>query len=138
MVASYVNAQVHPCITRQVGLSRTEIQIRFSRFRKFIGILLGISEIHYDFGPEAGPGSFPDDPGERFVEIWNLVFMQYDRDSSGKMTPLPKPSIDTGMGLERLAAVMQGVLSNYDTDLLRPVIDKAGELFRKAYGEDER
>jgi alanyl-tRNA synthetase len=96
------------------------------------------SEIHYDFGPEAGPGSFPDDPGERFVEIWNLVFMQYDRDSSGKMNPLPKPSIDTGMGLERLAAVMQGVLSNYDTDLLRPIIDKAGELFRKTYGEDVR
>jgi alanyl-tRNA synthetase len=96
------------------------------------------SEIHYDFGPEAGPGSFPDDPGERFVELWNLVFMQYDRDSSGKMTPLPKPSIDTGMGLERIAAVMQGVLSNYDTDLLRPIIDKAGGLFRKAYGEDAR
>jgi alanyl-tRNA synthetase len=96
------------------------------------------SEIHYDFGPEAGPGSFPDDPGERFVEIWNLVFMQFDRDSSGKMTALPKPSIDTGMGLERLAAVMQGVLSNYDTDLLRPIIDKAGELFKKPYGEDER
>ena len=60
------------------------------------------SEIYYDFGPEAGPGSFPDDPGERFVEIWNLVFMQFDRDAAGKMTPLPKPSIDTGMGLERL------------------------------------
>jgi alanyl-tRNA synthetase len=96
------------------------------------------SEIHYDFGPEAGPGSFPDDPGERFVEIWNLVFMQYDRDASGKMTPLPKPSIDTGMGLERLAAVMQGVISNYETDLIRPIIDKAGELFKKIYGEDER
>src|SRR3984885_6783881 len=96
------------------------------------------SEIHYDFGPEAGPGSFPDDPGERFVELWNLVFMQYDRDSSGKMTPLPKPSIDTGMGLERIAAVMQGVLSNYDTDLLRPIIDKTGELLRKSYGEDSR
>jgi alanyl-tRNA synthetase len=96
------------------------------------------SEIHYDFGPAAGRGSFPDDPGERFVEIWNLVFMQFDRDSSGKMTPLPKPSIDTGMGLERLAAVMQGVLSNYDTDLLRPIIDKAGELFKKSYGEDSR
>ncbi len=96
------------------------------------------SEIHYDFGPEAGPGTFPDDPGERYVEIWNLVFMQYDRDSSGKMTALPKPSIDTGMGLERLAAVMQGVLSNYDTDLLRPIIDKTGELFKKSYGEDSR
>src|ERR1700723_3036370 len=96
------------------------------------------SEIHYDFGPEAGEGSFPDNPAERFVEIWNLVFMQFDKDSKGQMHPLPKPSIDTGMGLERLAAVMQGVLSNYDTDLLRPIIDKAGELFRKTYGEDER
>jgi alanyl-tRNA synthetase len=96
------------------------------------------SEIFYDFGAEAGPGTFPDDPGERYVEIWNLVFMQFDRDSSGKMTPLPKPSIDTGMGLERMSAVMQGVLSNYDTDLLRPIIDKAGELFRKPYGEDSR
>ncbi|HEY1754786.1 MAG TPA: alanine--tRNA ligase [Bryobacteraceae bacterium] len=96
------------------------------------------SEIHYDFGPEAGEGSFPDNPGERFVEIWNLVFMQFDKDSKGQMHPLPKPSIDTGMGLERIAAVMQGVMSNYDTDLLRPIIDKAGELFRKVYGEDER
>jgi alanyl-tRNA synthetase len=96
------------------------------------------SEIHYDFGPAAGPGTFPDDPQERFVEIWNLVFMQFDRDSSGIMTPLPKPSIDTGMGLERIAAVMQGKLSNYETDLLRPIIEKAAELFRKSYGEDER
>ncbi len=96
------------------------------------------SEIHYDFGPEAGPGSFPHDPGERFVEIWNLVFMQYDRGASGRLSPLPRPSIDTGMGLERLAAVMQGKLSNYDTDLLRPIIEKAGELFRKGYGEDDR
>ena len=96
------------------------------------------SEIHYDFGPEAGPGSFPHDPGDRFVEIWNLVFMQYDCDAGGSLSPLPRPSIDTGMGLERMAAVMQGKLSNYDTDLIRPVIDKAGELFRKTYGEDER
>jgi alanyl-tRNA synthetase len=96
------------------------------------------SEIFYDFGPEAGEGSFPDDPGERIIEIWNLVFMQYDRDASGTLTPLPRPSIDTGMGLERVSAVLQGVLSNYDTDLIRPVIDKAGELFRKTYGEDQR
>jgi alanyl-tRNA synthetase len=96
------------------------------------------SEIHYDFGPEAGRGTFPDDPGERFVEIWNLVFMQFDRDSSGKMTPLPRPSIDTGMGLERVSAVLQGKLSNYETDLLRPIIDKASELFRKPYGEGDR
>jgi alanyl-tRNA synthetase len=101
------------------------------------------SEIHYDLGPEAAePGreheQFPDDGGGRFVEIWNLVFMQFDRDASGKLTPLPRPSIDTGMGLERIAAVMQGVLSNYDTDLLRPIIDRAGELIGKSYGEDER
>jgi len=96
------------------------------------------SEIHYDFGEIAGPGEFPHDPGERFVEIWNLVFMQFDRDSTGKMTPLPKPSIDTGMGLERIAAVMQGVISNYDTDLIRPIINRAGELFGKTYGDDDR
>src|SRR5437016_5760845 len=101
------------------------------------------SEIHYDYGPEAAePGreheQFPDDGGGRVVEIWNLVFMQYDRYASGKLTPLPRPSIDTGMGLERTAAVMQGVLSNFDTDLLRPIVEKAGELFKVTYGEDER
>ena len=96
------------------------------------------SEIHYDFGEVAGPGEFPKDPGERFVEIWNLVFMQFDRDSTGKMTPLPKPSIDTGMGLERIAAIMQGVISNYDTDLIHPIIHRAAELFGKTVGEDAR
>jgi len=94
------------------------------------------SEIHYDFGPDAGPGTFPDDPGERFIEIWNLVFMQFDRDASGKLTPLPRPSIDTGMGLERIACVLQGKLSNYDTDLIRPIIDKAGDLFGRAYDDE--
>jgi alanyl-tRNA synthetase len=97
------------------------------------------SEIYYDFGPDADPGkSFPDDPGERYVEFWNLVFMQYDRDATGKMTPLPKPSIDTGMGLERLTTILQGKLWVYDTDLLRPIIDKTGELLKKSYGEDSR
>jgi alanyl-tRNA synthetase len=101
------------------------------------------SEIHYDLGIEAAePGreheEFPCDGGGRFVEIWNLVFMQFDRDIDGRLTPLPRPSIDTGMGLERVAAVMQGKLSNYDTDLLRPIIDRAGELFRTSYGENER
>ena len=96
------------------------------------------SEIYYDFGPEAGPGEFPNNPSERFVEIWNLVFMQFDRSADGKMTPLPRPSIDTGMGLERTACVLQGKLSNYDTDLLRPIIDRAADLFGVAYGENER
>lgn len=94
------------------------------------------SEIHYDFGAEAGAGSFPDDPGGRFVEIWNLVFMQYDRDAKGTLTPLPRPSIDTGMGLERIAAVKQGVLSNYDTDLIKPIVLQAGELIGKVFGDD--
>jgi alanyl-tRNA synthetase len=96
------------------------------------------SEIYYDFGPEAGPGQFPNDPGERFVEIWNLVFMQFDRSADGVMTPLPRPSIDTGMGLERLSCVLQGKISNYETDLLRPIIHRAAEMFGVSYGDDPR
>ena len=101
------------------------------------------SEIFYDFGPSAAePGreheQFPDDGGGRFTEIWNLVFMQFNRDASGAMTPLPRPSIDTGMGLERTAAVLQGKISNYDTDLIRPIIDRAGELCAVEYGADPR
>ena len=96
------------------------------------------SEIYYDFGEVAGPGEFPHNPGERFVEIWNLVFMQFERSADGKMTPLPRPSIDTGLGLERTACVMQGKISNYDTDLLRPIIDRAGELLGVSYGDNER
>jgi alanyl-tRNA synthetase len=99
------------------------------------------SEIHYDLGPEAAePGreheQFPSDAGGRFVEIWNLVFMQFDRAEDGKMTSLPHPSIDTGMGLERITAVLQGKLSNYDTDLVRPIIERAGELLNIQYGVD--
>jgi alanyl-tRNA synthetase len=101
------------------------------------------SEIHYDLGPDAGEGEhrhepFPSDAGGRFVEIWNLVFMQYDRDAAGTLTPLPRPSIDTGMGLERTAAVLQGVLSNYDTDLIRPIIAHAAEMFGAGTGTDAR
>ncbi|MBS0379923.1 MAG: alanine--tRNA ligase [Proteobacteria bacterium] len=88
------------------------------------------SEIFYDHGPEiAGdpPGS-PEEEGDRYVEIWNLVFMQYERAADGTMTPLPKPSVDTGMGLERISAVMQGVHSNYDIDLFKNLIRAAGKL----------
>ena len=99
------------------------------------------SEIHYDFGPEAATGRStisPTIPAERFVEIWNLVFMQFDRAADGKMTPLPRPSIDTGMGLERVCCVLQGKISNYETDLLRPIIQHAAEMFAVAYGDDPR
>ncbi|ESQ13258.1 MAG: alanine--tRNA ligase [Thiohalocapsa sp. PB-PSB1] len=87
------------------------------------------SEIFYDHGPEisGGPPGSQDQDGDRYVEIWNLVFMQYDRGADGALTPLPRPSVDTGMGLERLAAVMQGVHSNYDIDLFRELIAAAAE-----------
>jgi alanyl-tRNA synthetase len=107
------------------------------------------SEIHYDMGiassdrklPEcaAGECKFPCECG-RYVEIWNLVFMQFDRSSEGVLNPLPKPSIDTGAGLERVTAVMQGVVSNYDTDLFVPLIQRAAELTgadRKKSGEEK-
>ncbi len=88
------------------------------------------SEIFYDHGPEVvgGPPGTPEEDGDRYIEIWNLVFMQYDRDASGTLTPLPNPSIDTGMGLERLAAVLQGVHSNYEIDLFRDLIRAAAEV----------
>jgi alanyl-tRNA synthetase len=100
------------------------------------------SELHYDLGPEASdtPGEddhFPSESG-RYVEIWNLVFMQYDRDTNGTLTPLPRPSIDTGMGLERVAAVMQGKLSNYDTDLICPIIVRAAGRFGVTFGADPK
>jgi alanyl-tRNA synthetase len=88
------------------------------------------SEIFYDHGPEVpgGPPGSAEEEGDRYVEIWNLVFMQYDRGPDGKLTPLPKPSVDTGMGLERISAVMQGVHSNYDIDLFKNLIRAAGKL----------
>ena len=97
------------------------------------------SEIHYDMGAIASDQGHTDcafgcDCG-RYVEIWNLVFMQFDRDASGKLTPLPKPSIDTGMGLERVTAVLQGVISNYETDLFTPLIKRAAELTGHKAGE---
>jgi alanyl-tRNA synthetase len=88
------------------------------------------SEIFYDHGAEipGGPPGTPDEDGDRYVEIWNLVFMQYDRSADGVLVPLPKPSVDTGMGLERVAAVMQGVHSNYDIDLFKSLIRAAADV----------
>ena len=88
------------------------------------------SEVFYDHGPEVagGPPGSPDEDGDRFVEIWNLVFMQFNRDADGNMSRLPKPSVDTGMGLERAAAVLQGVHGNYEIDLFRNLIRRAAEL----------
>jgi alanyl-tRNA synthetase len=88
------------------------------------------SEIFYDHGPQiaGGPPGSADEEGDRFVEIWNLVFMQFERGADGTMTPLPKPSVDTGMGLERISAIMQGVHSNYDIDLFKNLIRAAGKL----------
>ncbi|MEM7282340.1 MAG: alanine--tRNA ligase, partial [Pseudomonadota bacterium] len=88
------------------------------------------TEIFYDHGPdvEGGPPGSPEEDGDRYVEIWNLVFMQFDRSADGAMTPLPKPSVDTGMGLERVAAVMQGVHSNYDIDLFQSIIKSAAAV----------
>lgn len=99
------------------------------------------SEIHIDQGPEAGcrkPDCNPDCDCDRHLELWNLVFMQYDRSADGKLTPLPKPSIDTGMGLERITAVCQGKLSNYDTDLIKPIIEFTAKLAGKNYGNNEK
>ncbi|MDG0996328.1 MAG: alanine--tRNA ligase [Gammaproteobacteria bacterium] len=88
------------------------------------------TEIFYDHGDHiaGGPPGSPDEDGDRYVEIWNLVFMQYERDSSGHLNPLSRPSVDTGMGLERLCAVLQGVNSNYDTDLFQGLIQQTAEM----------
>ena len=88
------------------------------------------TEIFYDHGPDVagGPPGTPEEDGDRYIEIWNLVFMQYNRDASGELTPLPKPSVDTGMGLERLAAILQGVHSNYEIDLFQELIKAAAAV----------
>jgi len=94
------------------------------------------TEIHYCLGMDPDPSKFGEEPsadGRGWFELWNLVFMQFDRQPGGKLVPLPAPSVDTGAGLERVAVVTQGVLSNYDTDLLRPIVELAGELAGKKY-----
>ncbi|MFT5391347.1 MAG: alanyl-tRNA synthetase [Gammaproteobacteria bacterium] len=97
------------------------------------------SEIFYDHGPEVegGPPGTPEEDGDRYIEIWNLVFMQFDRAADGTMTPLPKPSVDTGMGLERLAAVLQHVHSNYDIDLFKRLVKAAADITRASNLNDK-
>ncbi|MEO0466598.1 MAG: alanine--tRNA ligase [Pseudomonadota bacterium] len=97
------------------------------------------SEIFYDHGDDipGGPPGSPDEDGDRFIEIWNLVFMQFDQSADGTRSALPKPSIDTGMGLERIAAVLQGVHNNYDIDLFAGLISAAEEVYRKTANGDQ-
>lgn len=97
------------------------------------------SEIFYDHGPAiaGGPPGSENEDGDRYVEIWNLVFMQFNQESDGSLTPLPKPSVDTGMGIERLAAVLQNVHSNYDIDLFRHLIEAAKKIIPHAKKQDD-
>ncbi len=97
------------------------------------------SEIFYDHGPEieGGPPGTPEEDGDRYIEIWNLVFMQFNRDAAGNMEPLPRPSVDTGMGLERLAAILQNVHNNYDIDLFQSLIAAAAKLTATSDLEDK-
>ena len=98
------------------------------------------SELYYDQGPDVGCGRPECAPGcdcDRFLEYWNLVFMQYDRAEDGMMTPLPKQNIDTGMGLERIAAILQGVTTNFETDILRRLMDEAEAITGHAYGDGD-
>jgi alanyl-tRNA synthetase len=96
------------------------------------------SELHFDQGPSVPGDDRPNGAGDRVIEIWNLVFMQFNRDAGGKLSPLPKPSIDTGMGLERLAAVAQGVYSNYDSDVFTPLLSAVAIRAGVRYGEKDQ
>ena len=103
------------------------------------------SELYYDRGPEHGCGREPGPDGcgpgchcDRFLEFWNLVFMQYDQDAEGKLTPLPKPSIDTGAGVERVTALLQGVHSVYETDAFTPIIEAIEGWTGTSYDERRR
>src|SRR4026208_1348949 len=96
------------------------------------------SELHFDQGPSVPGDDRPNGEGDRVIEIGNLVFMQFNRDTTGTLHPLPKPSIDTGMGLERLAAVAQGVYSNYDSDMFTPLLSAVAARAGVRYGEKEQ
>ena len=126
--------EVEQCWREEAGIGESRI-IRLGGSGNFwsmgdTGPCGPCSEIFYDHGPDVpgGPPGSADEDGDRFVEIWNLVFMQYDRDAEGNLTDLPKPSVDTGLGLERTAAVLQGVSSNYEIDLFRDLIAAAAEI----------
>ena len=98
------------------------------------------SELHYDFGDKYGCGKPDCNPGcgcGRFVEMWNLVFTQFNQDEKTMRTPLPRPNIDTGMGLERIVAVVQGKTTVYDTDIFAPLLQKVAVIAGKKYGENE-
>ncbi len=129
---------------REIGIPEEKI-VRFGEEDNFWGPAGSsgpcgpCSEIHYDFGPEKGcgkPDCRPNCECGRFTELWNLVFTQYNQDEAGNRTPLPKPNIDTGMGLERLSAVMAGKSSVYETDLFTPLLDKVSKLTGKKYGSN--
>ncbi len=94
------------------------------------------SELHYDYEWDGTPVAAPDFDSDRFVELWNLVFMQFNAAADGTVTPLPRPNIDTGAGLERLAAVLQGTRSNYDTDLFQPLIEPVAAAAGRSYGQE--
>ncbi|WP_372717164.1 alanine--tRNA ligase [Immundisolibacter sp.] len=132
---------IHPDDNEAADIWLSEVGFPESRLRRIagddnfwamgdVGPCGPCSEIFYDHGPEVtgGPPGSPDADGDRYIEIWNLVFMQYERLADGSLKPLPSPSVDTGMGLERLAAVLQGVHDNYDTDIFRGLIDAAAEV----------
>ncbi|HET7453674.1 MAG TPA: alanine--tRNA ligase, partial [Thermoanaerobaculia bacterium] len=126
----------------KVGASRDRV-LRFDEKDNFwamgeTGPCGPCSEIHYYRGedpadPAKNRAALVNGPGDDTVEIWNLVFMQYERDESGKMTPLPKPSVDTGAGLERIATILQGVNNNFDTDLFRPIVLRIEEIAGRRY-----
>ncbi|MDO8568006.1 MAG: alanine--tRNA ligase-related protein, partial [Dehalococcoidales bacterium] len=130
---------------REIGVSEKRI-VRFGEKDNFWGPAGNsgpcgpCSEIHYDFGEKAGCGQTDCAPNcncGRFVEVWNLVFTQFNQDETGKRTPLPRPNIDTGMGLERATAVVNGKTSVYQTDLFVPLLGRVAGLAEKKYGMDE-
>ncbi|HEX3015364.1 MAG TPA: alanine--tRNA ligase, partial [Desulfobacteria bacterium] len=126
----------------QAGVARERIVLDESNFWAAgpVGPCGPCSEIYIDLGEErsCGPDCKMGCDCDRFLEIWNLVFMQYQRDEAGNLTPLPKQNIDTGMGLERIASVMQGVESNFDTDLLQPIIQRTAQIAGVKYKQDAK